>query len=59
MAGGRLPRGALLLAGIFGNTADRLALGDVRDFLATWALPSVAFNVADLLVVGGALILMA
>ncbi len=51
--------GALLLAGIFGNTADRLAPGDVRDFLATWTLPSVAFKVADLLVVGGATILMA
>ncbi len=59
MAGGRLPRGALLLAGIYGNTTDRLALGDVRDFLATWALLSVAFSFADLLVFGGVSILMA
>jgi signal peptidase II len=44
---------ALLLAGILGNTVDRLALGHVRDFLVTWALPTVAFNVADLLVVAG------
>jgi lipoprotein signal peptidase len=45
--------GALLLAGILGNTVDRLALGHVRDFLVTWAMPTVAFNVADLLVVIG------
>jgi len=52
--------GALLLAGIFGNTVDRLALGHVRDFLVTWAIPTFAFNVADLLViVGGASLLMA
>ena len=51
---------ALLLAGILGNTADRLALGHVRDFLVTRALPTLAFNVADLLlVVGGASLLMA
>jgi lipoprotein signal peptidase len=52
--------GALLLAGIFGNTVDRLALGHVRDFLVAWAIPTLAFNVADLLVVvGGASLLMA
>jgi lipoprotein signal peptidase len=52
--------GALLLAGIFGNTVDRLALGHVRDFLVTWAIPTLAFNVADLLVVvGGACLLIA
>jgi signal peptidase II len=44
---------ALLLAGILGNTIDRLALGHVRDFLVTWALPTLAFNLADLLVVAG------
>jgi lipoprotein signal peptidase len=49
---------ALLLAGIFGNTLDRLALGHVRDFLVTWALPTFAFNVADLFVVVGAASLM-
>jgi lipoprotein signal peptidase len=51
---------ALLLAGLLGNTADRLALGHVRDFLVVWALPTLAFNVSDLLlVVGGASLLMA
>jgi lipoprotein signal peptidase len=45
--------GALLLAGIFGNTLDRLALGHVRDFLVAWAIPTVVFNVADLLVILG------
>jgi lipoprotein signal peptidase len=52
--------GAAVLAGIFGNTLDRVALGHVRDFLVTWAVPTLAFNVADvLLVVGGAALLMA
>src|SRR5262249_15927596 len=52
--------GALLFAGIFGNTVDRLALGHVRDFLVTWAFPTLAFNIADLLLVaGGASLLMA
>jgi lipoprotein signal peptidase len=52
--------GAMVLAGIFGNTVDRLALGHVRDFLVTWALPTLAFNVADLLlVVGVAALVMA
>ena len=50
--------GALLLAGIFGNTADRLALGHVRDFLVTWAIPTLAFNVADLLAVTGCALLL-
>jgi hypothetical protein len=40
-------------AGILGNTFDRLALGYVRDFLVTWAIPNYVFNVADLLVVIG------
>jgi lipoprotein signal peptidase len=51
--------GALLLAGIFGNTADRLALGHVRDFLVTWAVPTLVFNVADLLIVAGGALLLA
>jgi lipoprotein signal peptidase len=51
---------ALVLAGILGNTFDRFALGHVRDFLVTRALPYLAFNVADLLlVVGAASLLMA
>jgi lipoprotein signal peptidase len=45
--------GAMVLAGIFGNTVDRLVLGHVRDFLVTWAIPTIAFNVADLLLVLG------
>jgi lipoprotein signal peptidase len=52
--------GAVVLAGILGNTWDRLALGHVRDFLVTWAIPTLAFNVADLLmVVGGASLFLA
>jgi signal peptidase II len=52
--------GALVLAGIFGNTVDRIALGHVRDFLVTRAIPSLVFNVADVLVlVGGLSLLMA
>jgi lipoprotein signal peptidase len=51
--GGDYLAGSVLLAGIFGNTADRLALGHVRDFLVTWAIPTLAFNVADLLLVVG------
>ncbi len=58
--GGDCLAAALLLAGIFGNTVDRLALGHVRDFLVIWAIPTLAFNVADLLVVvGGASLFMA
>jgi signal peptidase II len=49
---------ALVLAGIVGNTVDRLALGHVRDFLVTRAIPSLVFNVADLLVVVGAVALL-
>jgi lipoprotein signal peptidase len=62
---GRSPRAAYLavaslMAGLIGNTADRLVLGHVRDFLVTWALPTLVFNVADLLLfVGGASLLMA
>jgi signal peptidase II len=52
--------GALMLTGIYGNTVDRIALGHARDFLVTWAIPSLVFNVADVLVVvGGILLLMA
>jgi lipoprotein signal peptidase len=50
--------GTLLVAGIFGNTLDRLALGHVRDFLVTWAIPTLVFNVADLLVVVGVVSLL-
>jgi lipoprotein signal peptidase len=45
---------------MFGNTVDRLTIGHVRDFLITWAVPSLAFNVADLLVmVGGVSLFLA
>jgi signal peptidase II len=51
---------ALLLAGIIGNIVDRVTLGHVRDFLVTWAIPTLIFNVADLLMVaGGAALLIA
>lgn len=53
MRGADFLAGAMVLAGIFGNTVDRLALGHVRDFLVTWAIPTLAFNVADLLLVVG------
>jgi signal peptidase II len=44
---------ALLFAGALGNTLDRVALGHVRDFLVTWIVPRLAFNVADLFAVAG------
>jgi signal peptidase II len=49
---------ALVMAGIVGNTVDRLALGHVRDFLVTSATPTLVFNVADLLVVVGSVSLL-
>jgi lipoprotein signal peptidase len=51
--------GALLLAGICGNTVDRIALGHVRDFLVTWAIPTLIFNLADLFVIVGIATLLA
>jgi lipoprotein signal peptidase len=48
-----------LFAGVFGNTADRLVLGFVRDFLRSRLCPSWTFNVADLLTLAGALLLLA
>jgi signal peptidase II len=44
---------SLLLTGILGNVIDRVALGYVRDFLVTRALPTLVFNLADVLVVAG------
>lgn len=49
----------LLLAGMIGNTVDRLVLGYARDFLVIWVAPSLAFNLADVLVAVGAAGLMA
>ncbi|HMT06357.1 MAG TPA: signal peptidase II [Pyrinomonadaceae bacterium] len=51
---------ALLLAGIVGNVTDRLRLGFVVDFIdvqfGNWHYPT--FNVADMAIVCGALLLM-
>ena len=44
----------LLAAGMLGNSADRLILGHVRDFLVLGAFPHLAFNVADMLILLGA-----
>lgn len=49
----------LVLGGVTGNVADRLILGHVRDFLTSSLLSLWIFNVADLLAVCGALILVA
>ncbi len=43
-------------AGVLGNSADRLLLGHVRDFLVADVLPHWTFNVADLLLIAGALV---
>jgi signal peptidase II len=45
----------LLTAGMLGNSADRLALGHVRDFLVSTWFPFCAINLADVLIVAGAL----
>lgn len=59
--GGPLPAigGGLLVAGLVGNATDRLALGYVRDFLVSTALPNWAFNLADVFLVAGAIALLA
>ena len=64
---GRGPRGArpasacagLLGAGLLGNSADRLGLGHVRDFLVSGLFPRLSFNLADVFLVAGALALIA
>jgi lipoprotein signal peptidase len=48
----------LIAAGVLGNSADRLVLGHVRDFLVCDLLPHWAFNVADFLLLTGALTLL-
>jgi lipoprotein signal peptidase len=48
----------LLLAGLLGNSGDRLALGYVRDFLIASALPGWIFNLADAFILAGALALL-
>jgi lipoprotein signal peptidase len=47
--------GGLLAAGMLGNSADRLALGHVRDFLVSHWVPCWVFNIADVFIVVGAL----
>lgn len=49
----------LLAAGMLGNSADRLLLGHVRDFLVLSALPNLTFNLADVLILTGAASLLA
>ena len=50
--------GGILAGGMLGNAADRLALGYVRDFLVAACWPSWVFNLADVLVVVGAMLLL-
>lgn len=50
--------GGLVLAGLVGNSADRLTLGYVRDFLVCRAWPGQIFNLADAFLVLGALTLV-
>jgi signal peptidase II len=48
----------LLAAGILGNSIDRLALGYVRDFLAAAAWPVLIFNLADVFILLGFVLLV-
>ena len=48
----------LLSAGVLGNAADRLALGYVRDFLVTTLWLVWIFNLADIFIVLGFLLLL-
>jgi lipoprotein signal peptidase len=48
----------LLSAGMMGNSIDRLALGHVRDFLVTELWPILIFNLADVLIMLGFLLLL-
>jgi lipoprotein signal peptidase len=50
--------GGLLSAGMLGNAADRLAFGYVRDFLVAAPLPHWIFNLADVFIVLGTLLLL-
>lgn len=52
---------ALVAAGGAGNVLDRVALGYVRDYvlIGVHGLPTAAFNLADVLVVVGAVLLVA
>src|SRR5947209_1434941 len=48
----------LLSAGMLGNSADRLVLGYVRDFLVATPFPTLIFNLADVLIVLGFVLLL-
>jgi lipoprotein signal peptidase len=48
----------LLGAGMLGNAADRLALGYVRDFLVATPCPGWIFNLADVFILAGFLLLL-
>lgn len=48
----------LLTAGLLGNATDRLALGFVRDFLVCGLIPGCTYNLADVELVIGALVLI-
>lgn len=49
---------SLILSGVLGNLIDRLALGYVRDVLRFTSFPAWSFNLADLLTIGGAALLI-
>ena len=49
----------LLFAGMLGNSIDRLALGYVRDFLVATLWPVLIFNLADVFIVLGVLLMLA
>jgi signal peptidase II len=48
----------LLSAGMVGNSIDRLALGHVRDFLVAELWPVLIFNLADVFIVLGFVLLL-
>lgn len=50
--------GGLLLGGALGNQLDRLTLGYVRDHLTLWLWPHEVFNMGDVFMVAGALLLL-
>jgi signal peptidase II len=47
---------SLITAGALGNLADRLHGGEVRDFLNFYIIHYPVFNVADILIVAGAIV---
>ena len=50
--------GGLLLGGALGNLLDRVTLGYVRDHLTLWLRPHEVFNMGDVFMVVGALLLL-